>query len=264
MDLPSITIVTPCMNAAGTLEETLASVRGQHYPGELEHLVVDGGSTDGSLEILKRAEGIRYVSEPDRGLSDAMNKGVAMARGQLVGWLNADDFYEPGALLAVGRAFAGRPDARWVTGRCRIVDGDGKEIRKAITAYKNFLLAHYSFGLYLTQNFVSCPSTFVRKDAWEEAGGTRIEHSHSMDYDLFLRIGKHHDPLILDRELAVFRMVEGTLSMSGFETQFREHAEQAREHGDGHPVPVALNLLISRAIVLVYRLLRRRRRLQST
>lgn len=264
MDLPSITIVTPCMNAAGTLEETLASVRGQHYPGELEHLVVDGGSTDGSLEILKRAEGIRYVSEPDRGLSDAMNKGVAMARGQLVGWLNADDFYEPGALLAVGRAFAGRPDARWVTGRCRIVDGDGKEIRKAITAYKNFLLTHYSFGLYLTQNFVSCPSTFVRKDAWDVAGGTRIEHSHSMDYDLFLRIGKHHDPLILDRELAVFRMVEGTLSMSGFETQFREHAEQAREHGDGHPVPVALNLLISRAIVLVYRLLRRRRRLQST
>jgi glycosyltransferase involved in cell wall biosynthesis len=263
VDLPSITIVTPCMNAAGTLEEALASVRGQHYPGDLEHVVVDGGSTDGSVEILERTPGIRYVSEPDRGLSDAMNKGVAMARGELVGWLNADDFYEPGALLVVGRALAARPEARWVTGRCRIVDGDGKEIRKAVTSYKNLLLRHYSFPLFLTQNFVSCPATFVRKDAWQEAGGTKLEHTISMDYDLFLRIGKRHDPLILARELAVFRMVEGTLSMSGFETQFREHAEQARAHGDGHPVPVAVNVLMSRAIVLVYRVLRHRRALAS-
>ena len=103
------------------------------------------------------------VSEPDGGRVDAVNKGVAMARGEIVGWLNADDRYEPGALKAVGRAFAAAPGTRWVTGYCRIIDGDGQEIRKGVTAYKNALLRRFSFGLYLTQNFVSDPATFVRR-----------------------------------------------------------------------------------------------------
>ena len=264
MGLPSITIVTPSFNAAATIEEALASVRGQHYPGEVEHLVVDGGSTDGTVEILERTPGIRWISEPDEGLSDAINKGVAMAKGELIGWLNADDWYEPGALQAVGRAYEENPGAVWITGRCRIIDEEGKEIRRGVTAYKNFLLDHYSFPLYLTQNFISCPATFVTKRGYEEAGPLKIEHRVSMDYDVFLRIAKRHDPVVLKRELAVFRMFEGTLSMSGFETQFREHAEQARAHGDGHPFAVAANQAISRAIVMVYRLLRlRRRRLSS-
>ena len=82
-DLPTITVITPSFNAAATIEETLRSVRDQEYPN-VEHVVVDGGSTDGTVEILDRAEGVRYVSEPDRGLSHAMNKGVAMASGSIV------------------------------------------------------------------------------------------------------------------------------------------------------------------------------------
>ena len=89
-------------------------------------MVVDGGSTDGTVDILDHAGGVRYVSEPDRGLSHAMNKGVAMASGSIVGWLNADDVYLPGALRAVGEAFAARPEAEWATGRCRIIDGHGQ------------------------------------------------------------------------------------------------------------------------------------------
>jgi glycosyltransferase involved in cell wall biosynthesis len=257
-DLPSITVVTPCLNAADTIHEALESVRSQGYP-RVEHLVIDGGSTDGTLEILERAKGVRFVSEPDGGRVDAVNKGVAMAAGDLVGWLNADDRYEPGALEAVGRAFAGRPDAVWLTGYCRIIDGGGREIRRGVTAYKNAFLRRFSYGLYLTQNFVSDPATFVRRDVLLDAGPLDDRYAISHDYDLWLRVARRGDPVVLRRYLSSFRMVEGTLSMESFERQFAEHAEVARRHGEGHRLAVAVNAVTSRLIVLVYRALRSRR-----
>lgn len=241
------------------MPEALESVRSQDYP-RLEHVVVDGGSTDGTVDLLEAAKGIRFVSEPDRGLSHAMNKGIAMAGGEVIGWLNADDRYLPGALERVGRALADRPDALWATGRCRIIDGQGREIRRWVTAYKNALLARYSFGLYLTQNFISAPATFVRQAGFETAGLFDESYRISMDYDLYLRLGRYHDPVVIDAYLSDFRMVEGTLSMSGFETQFREHAEQARRHGHDHRLAVTVNQLSSRLIVAVYRAMRARRR----
>lgn len=257
-ELPSISVVTPCLNAAGTIEEALESVRAQGYP-RLEHLVVDGGSTDGTLEILERAEGVRYVSEPDGGRVDAVNKGVAMTGGDVIAWLNADDRYHPGALRAVGEAFAANPGAMWATGYCDIIDADGNEIRSAVTAYKNALLRHWSYPLYLTQNFVSDPATFVRREALDEAGPLDPRYRISHDYDIWLRIGRRHRPAVLRRTLSSFRMMEGTESMEGFERQFREHAEIARLHGAGHPLPVAVNRAMSRLIVWVYRALRRLR-----
>jgi glycosyltransferase involved in cell wall biosynthesis len=260
--LPSITILTPAFNAAATIEQTLASVRAQDYAGELEHLVIDGASTDGTVALLERA-GVRFVSGPDRGLAHAMNKGIELARGEVIGELNADDVYEPGALAAVGAAFAAHPRAEWVTGRCNIIDGDGREIRRAVTAYKNVLLRRYSLALYLTHNFVSAPATFFRRDALRELGGFDERYRISVDYDLQLKFARRGDPVVLSRTLSSFRMVEGTLSMAGFERQFAEHAEQARRHGDGHRVAVAANQALSRAIVLAYRTLRAGRRRRS-
>lgn len=254
-----MTIVTPCLNAAETLPAALESVRAQAYGGAVEHLVVDGGSTDGTLEILRSAGGVTFVSEPDRGLSDAVNKGIRMAEGQIVGWLNADDVYLPGALEAVSSAFAGSPGALWATGPCLIMDQDGNEIRKSVTAYKNFFLRHYSYSLHLVQNFVSCPSTFVRRDAFDRVGLLDERFGYSMDYDLWLRLGRLEPPVILGQALAAFRMAPGSLSMSGFERQFVEHAQNAREHGEGHPFAVAANRATSRLIVFVYRLMRRLR-----
>jgi glycosyltransferase involved in cell wall biosynthesis len=255
---PSISIVTPCLNAAGTIGECLASVREQRYP-RLEHIVVDGGSTDGTLELLEEAEGIRFISEPDEGRPDAANKGVRMASGEVIGFLNADDRYEPGALEAVGEAFASRPEAMWLTGYCRIVDGAGEEMREPITRYKNFLLRRFSFPLYLTQNFVSDPATFVRRTALDAIGPLDNRYRISHDYDLWLRAARRWEPIVLRRYLASFRMVEGTLSMAGFERQFREHEEVARLRADGHRLPVVANAVMSRLIVLVYRVLRARR-----
>ncbi|MGI8623407.1 MAG: glycosyltransferase family 2 protein, partial [Solirubrobacteraceae bacterium] len=202
--LPSISIVTPCLNAAATLEEALEGVRCQDYPG-VEHVVIDGGSTDGTLELLEAA-GVRFVSEPDGGRADAVNKGVAMATGDVIGWLNADDRYEPGALRAVGEALAARPDADWVTGYCRIIDAEGCEIRRSVTRYKNFLLRRWSYPLYLTQNFVSDPATFVRRAALIDAGRLDQRYLISHDYDIWLRVGRRGAPIVLERYLAGFRM----------------------------------------------------------
>jgi glycosyltransferase involved in cell wall biosynthesis len=254
-DLPSITIITPSFNAAGTIAQTLESVRVQAYPG-LEHIVVDGGSTDGTLDILDAAPDIRYVSETDRGLAHAMNKGIAMASGDVIGELNADDLYEPGSLRAVGEAFRDHPSVAWLTGYCRIIDGDGVQIRRAVTAYKNVLLRRYSAGLYLTHNFISAPATFFRRAALEAIGGFDERYRISVDYDIQLRLARQNDPIILPRYLASFRMTEGTLSMSGFDRQFHEHAEQARRHGDGHRAAVALNQVISGGIVAIYEAMR--------
>ncbi|MGI8631593.1 MAG: glycosyltransferase family 2 protein [Solirubrobacterales bacterium] len=252
---PLVSIITPCLNAADTLPEALASVRGQAYE-HIEHIVVDGGSTDGTVEILRQAPGISYRSEPDRGLYDAMNKGLDRCSGDIVGWLNADDFYEPGAIDAVVRAASRHPSAEWFTGRCRIVDGAGAEIRRPVTAYKNALLDRYSFRLLVTQNFVSAPATFVRRSAFQKAGSYNDRYRISGDYDMWLRLARLGDPVVIARELAAFRMQEGTLSMSQFELQFSEHAEQARRHGTGHPFATGVNQLVSAAIVGVYRLLR--------
>ena len=251
-DLPSISIVTPCLNAAGTIEEALASVRSQGYP-RLEHVVVDGGSTDSTVELLRQADGVRFVSEPDRGRADAVNKGVAMSTGEVIGWLNADDRYEPGALLAVGEALAADAGAMWATGYCRIIGGEGEEIRAPITAYKNFLLRRWSYALYLSQNFVADPATFVRRAALEEAGPLDERYLISHDYDVWLRVARRHPPLVLRRTLASFRMTEDTASMTGFERQFHEHAEVARLHGEGHPVAVAINQGMSRLIATTRR-----------
>jgi glycosyltransferase involved in cell wall biosynthesis len=261
VELPTISVITPVYNAAETIEETLASVRAQGYP-RLEHVVVDGGSDDGTVAILERT-GVRFVSEPDRGRVHAANKGVGMTSGELVGFLNADDRYERGALRAVGEAAAARPDAMWLTGYCRIIDGAGEEIRRPVTAWKNLLLRHWSYGLYLTQNFVSDPATFVRRRALEEAGPLDERYRISHDYDLWLRVGRRHEPLVLRRYLSSFRMAEGSLSMAGFELQFREHAEVARRHGAGHRAAVAANAVMSRLIVAVYRALRLARRVRG-
>jgi glycosyltransferase involved in cell wall biosynthesis len=257
--LPSFTIVTPCLNGAATLSSTLESVRDQGYGGEVEHVVVDGGSTDGTLDILASAPDVRYVSEPDHGLSDAVNKGIRMARNDVVGWLNADDIYLPGALAHVGAAMTANPGALWATGPCRIIGADGEEIRAGVTRYKDFFLRRYSYRLHLVQNFVSCPSTFVRREAFARVGLLDERFKYSMDYDLWLRLGRISPPLVLDQPLAAFRMAEGSLSMSGFERQFAEHAQNAREHGDGHRIAVATNALASRAIVATYRGMRRLR-----
>jgi glycosyltransferase involved in cell wall biosynthesis len=248
---PFLSVVVPCLDARATIERALDSI-----DAEVEVVVIDGGSTDGTQSVLEARPGLRWISEPDRGLSDAFNKGARRARGQVLGWLNADDAYVPGALALVEKAFHDQPASEWLTGRCPIVDGRGDPIRRGISSYKDVLLRRYSLSLHLTQNFVSAPATFFRRDAFLEVGGMDESLRYSMDYDLYLRLAVRGRPIVLDEPLATFTMTPGTLSMTGFERQFEEHravAHRYRQHGR---VPAALNAATSKGIVLSYRAMR--------
>lgn len=256
---PLLSVVMPCLNAAGTIERALDSIQRERSP-EVEIVVADGGSTDGTVELLRRRAGVDVVSEPDSGLSDAYNRGAGRARGRFLGWLNADDAYLPGALPAVLAALRAHREATWLTGRCVIVDGEGREIRAGVTRYKDFLLRRYSHRLHLTHNFVSAPATFFRRTAFLDLGMMDTSLRYSMDYDLFLRLGRVSRPIILSERLAAFTMTPGTLSMTNFEAQFVEHAQVARRYRADAPAAVVANRALSRAIVLAYRLIRERDR----
>jgi len=252
LDVPRISIVTPCLNSESTLERTMASVWSQAYPN-LQHVIVDGGSTDGTLSILGRYPGAEVVSEPDDGLGDALNKGLRRTSGNIIGWLNADDLYEPGALLRVARLFQETERAVWLSGSCKIIDADDSEIRSGVTLYKSALLRRYSYSSLLFNNYICAPSTFFTRTAYERIGEFDTQYKYAMDYDFWLRVGRLGPPIRELAPLAAFRMAPGTLSMSGFETQFDEHATIARRHAHGSErIFSEANALFSRLIVAIY------------
>jgi glycosyltransferase involved in cell wall biosynthesis len=230
MDEPRISIITPALNSARFIEQTIASVLDQRYP-DLEYIVIDGGSTDGTLDILKRySDRLRWISEPDRGQADAINKGLRLSTGEILAYLNADDYYEPDALRKVGRAFSARPLARWLTGRCRIVDDGGRELRRPVTRYKEFWLRRGRSGVLSILNYISQPATFWRRSAWEEVGPFDDSLNYALDYDYWLRISRHYPLHVLDEPLANFRLHRTSKSGAGFVEQFDEEYEVARRH----------------------------------
>ena len=132
----------------------MASLLTQAGDFDLEWIIVDDGSKDGTLDLLQSIADprVRWTSGPDAGQSQAINKGLDSINGDVVTWLNSDDLYVPGTLAAVADAFAQHPDRQWVVGRCDIIDADDRVIREGVTRYKNHLLRHYSYRSLLRQN----------------------------------------------------------------------------------------------------------------
>lgn len=228
MSMPRITIITPSFNQGRFIERTIKSVLEQGYPN-LEYIVVDGGSTDETVSILRRYEGrLKWTSGKDEGQSDAINKGIKAASGDIVAYLNSDDVYEPGALPRVAHYFTANPGATWLTGRCRIIDEEDREMRGFITAYKNFLLNHYGYNILLVTNCISQPATFLRRSVFDEFGLFDVNRHRVMDYEYWLRIGKKHPPGILKDYLAAFRVYRASKTSSAFQDTFREELEAAR------------------------------------
>ena len=232
MTNPRITIVTPSYNQGPFIERTIRSVLDQGYPN-LEYIVMDGGSTDGTIDILKKYEGqLTWTSEKDKGQANAINKGIARSTGDIIAYLNSDDVYEAGALSRVAEHFSTRPGAMWLTGKCRIIDEQDREIRRPITAYKNFLLRHYSYSLLLVTNPVSQPATFWRRDAVKEFGLFDENEHLVMDYDYWLRIGKKYPLAVLNEYLAAFRVYAASKTSRSFLTTFKREMELARRYSD--------------------------------
>ena len=134
-----ISIITTNYNTDKYLEDTIKNILNQKGDFELEYIITDGGSTDKSLGIIKKyKDRIKYISEKDKGQSNGINKGLKMATGDIVAFLNADDLYTGGALEKVVKHFKKNPECKWITGYCRIMNAESKEIRRHITRYKNF------------------------------------------------------------------------------------------------------------------------------
>jgi len=208
--LPLVSIITPSYNQGAFIQQTIESVLSQDYP-YLEQIVVDGGSTDETLEILQQythlGERFRFVSEPDRGQSHALNKGLKMARGQIIGWLNSDDTYLPGAVRAAVDALLAHPD--WA-----MIYGKGFHINESNEIINDYPVKPYGKkGLF--QFCIICqPATFLRKHILESVGGVDENLHFCMDYDLWIRISKQYEIGHTSQNLANSRLHPSCKSVS--------------------------------------------------
>ena len=211
---PKISIITPSYNQAEFIEETILSVTGQGNPG-LEYIIMDGGSDDGTVEIIKKYEEkiSQWVSEPDAGQSDAINKGVSMATGEWIGWINSDDMLAEGALEAVAEAIQENPDWRNLfMGRYIEADREGNTISEKHSSIRTLEELVDIPGQWRRKggNQIGQQGMFFSKKMYEEAGGLRVENHSSMDYELWGRMLLAGGRIVpVDRVLGVFRTYEG-------------------------------------------------------
>ncbi|HEY5100424.1 MAG TPA: glycosyltransferase family 2 protein [Gaiellaceae bacterium] len=217
-----VSIVTPSLNQARYLREAIDSVRAQtHAP--IEHIVVDGGSTDGTLEILGEYDEVRWMSEPDRGQSHALNKGFAMARGEVLGWLNADDAYKPDAASEAIMALNG---AGLVYADVTRVDDDGVNPRR--------IRSRNEFDLWTELNLgcgIYSPSVFFTREAFHAVGGLDETLHLTMDYDLWLKIGKRFPIWHVDAVWAVQRLHAEAKTLRHYDDFWPERLAVSRRHG---------------------------------
>lgn len=263
-----ISLITPNFNGARYLEACLQSILAQRRAGvRLELLVMDGGSRDDSLAILQRYAGQLdvLISEPDHGPASAINKGLARASGDLVGWLNADDYLYPGALARVGETMARHPDAAMCFGRCPIVDEEGVEIRHGITRFKESFYPLSSRFVFQCINYLSQPATFFRRSAMRAAGPLREDLRAAFDYEFFLRLWREGSVVRVPgaAPLAAFRWHPQSISGQQFARQFREEYEAARADAGRFSLQTLVHWGVRWGIVGSYSLMTRRRAVRA-
>lgn len=254
-------IVTPSFNQRDFLGLTLRSILSQQGPFDLRCIVMDGGSTDGSVDLLRTINDSRvaWVSEKDKGQSDAINKGfarVGVSAGDVVTFLNSDDLHTPGSYADVAEAFAARPDARWLIGRCQNIDAQGRVIRPGVTRYKDRAILRYSRKALLRENFICQMSVFWRGDFGRQIGPLDPSLHYTMDYDLWLRMSAAADPIILDRVLGQFRIHATSKSGRVNRAQFDEQYAVASKHFGADRLSRWIHRFNVEKIVWAYRAMR--------
>lgn len=229
----SFVIVTPTYNQAEFLSDNLESIKIQNVP--LTHIVIDAKSQDNSLEILRDFSikslqySFKYISEKDKGQSNAINKGWALAQGEVYSWLNSDDVLCPNALKIVNDAFVNFPDADFIYGKCNYIDEQG-----------NFLGSYpvetYNYEKLVSEakSYIPQPACFIKSKALKKVGGLREDLHYVMDLDLWLRLGAIGKGLYINETLACLRIHDKAKSvkslakfgqelLSAYEEFFRDH-----------------------------------------
>ena len=223
MASPLVSIVTPCYNAAKFLPAAVESVLNQDHP-QIEYIVIDGGSTDGTIEILERYRGrLQYFSERDRGPADAIHKGFAKASGDILAWLNADDTYEPGAVRFAAEYLAAHPQAE-------VLYGDGWWITEDGEALRRYPTLPFDARVLERDCFICQPAAFLRSTAYRSCPIDR-EMNLSFDYDLWIRMSKEGRRFdYVPRHLANTRMHRESLTLGKRREVFHASMGLLRRH----------------------------------
>jgi len=230
VDLPLVSIITPSLNQGKFIEETISSVLNQDYPN-IEYIVMDGGSTDGTLDILKKyGDRITWFSEKDNGQTEAINKGLRLARGEILAYLNSDDTYLPGAVgTAVNYLTSEHPESKFMYGEGYHISAEGEIIERYPT--EPFNLERLAETCYICQ-----PTTFWKREVIDTVGLFDAKLHYAMDYEYWIRIAKKYGTLsFCQKYLANSRFYADTKTMS---RRFEVHAEILKVirkyYGRGH------------------------------
>jgi len=242
--LPKISIVTPSFNQGRYLEETILSVIHQDYPN-VEHIIIDGGSTDETKEVLDkyRSKLAYVVSEPDKGQSDAVNKGFAKATGDIIGWLNSDDYYAPGAFHTLSKAFE-NPSTYAVAGYSILFEEDGKQLKASPTVNKE-----RDLNYHLRFPNINQPATFFRRKVMEDIMPLNINLHYLMDRELWLKyllLYGINNVAVLDETLVYFRLHKNSKSVSQDEKFDSDYATLLYSLAKHHRLSKITELLASR------------------
>jgi len=198
--LPQISIITPSFNQGKYIEDAIKSVLIQKYPN-IEHIIIDNCSTDNTLEILKKYSHLNWISETDKGQSNALNKGFRMASGDILGWLNADDFYLPDGFHKIVKIFKNFTDTDIVYGNWYFVDENGKEIKK----FQTIPYSHKSIIYY--GPYIGSTALFFRRNIIDEGLFIDERFKYAMDWEWYARLGRYKKKFVfINSDLAGFRV----------------------------------------------------------
>jgi glycosyltransferase involved in cell wall biosynthesis len=224
-----ITIITVCYNSADHIEDAILSVASQDY-NDVEHIIVDGASKDGTVEILKKhEETVTWISEPDKGIYDAMNKGIVMSSGDIIGILNSDDFYYDEKVLSkVAEAF-NDPQTDAVYGDLIFVDP--ANLNRTVRTYSS---AKWTPARFARGYMPAHPTFFVRKEFYEKYGLFEIDYQIAADYEMLIRLLYVHQLKYKYLPLTMVKMRKGGVSSNGFKSNIilnKEIVRACRKHG---------------------------------
>lgn len=222
-DLPLVSIVTPVLNLAPFIEETIRSVLDQDYP-RIEYIVMDGGSTDGTLEILQKYRDRLIIrSGPDRGAADAVNRGFRISTGAVFAFLNADDLHFPGAVRAAVEILQARPEVGVVYGGARWVDESGAFLG-------DYPVRGFDKDLLAKQCFICQPASFMRREVFERAGMLNVDLLYTFDYDLWIRAAGFATFQHVEDVFAGSRMHQGNKTLGRRREAFEETVHLVKHH----------------------------------
>jgi glycosyltransferase involved in cell wall biosynthesis len=238
---PKISIVTPSYNQGQFLERTILSVLNQKYPN-LEYIVLDGGSTDNSIDIIKQYSNklSHWETGPDKGQAEAIAKGFASSTGTILGWLNSDDMLMPNALMKVAETFMSSSEICAVTGQCVIVDINGKPFSVNIPVMRS-----WRSMLYLGTGFYQM-ATFWTKSAYEAIGQLNADMYFSFDADLFLRLRKYGRIAVTNTYLAAYRWHKKSKTKNNQRIMRAENRMIQKKYGNLSDLAVMLSHVVKR------------------